>query len=1664
MAFKTAFTAALKGLTSVDPNGVQFLLFSDDDVRKLSVAKITNTQSFDSMGNATKGGLYDPALGPVRDRNELCATCTNPLLHCSGHFGHIELPLVVVNPFFIKNIYTLFRISCLKCCKIQMDDKMKTLLTLQLQLLDAGHVTAALDLEIFFNNDTLSMEDNGGNPKVLRKYQKMLKNKDPVAETFHNKSSDRLRAKFVSNIFKSINTSKKCLYCSAKILKVTTSENRIMHTIISNDKETKGIKILMPDEIKRYCTSIAQNDEAILKECIPVLKHSKTVPATDIFFMEIVPVLPPSLRPCNVLKGELVEHPQNNIYKSIMTMAYNARAVLQVLASPNQKTVNNLEQGPRQAYESVYGASAAEKLHNVWQALQKHVNYILNCEGQGLSSLGLKQVLERKAGVIRMHMMGKRVNFAARSVITPDPNVDIDEIGVPDAFATKLTYPVPVTEWNVEELRKMVINGPNKHPGAEKLEIENGRMILIPPDSIQKRKSLAKRLLTPDEYKKSSLKIVHRHLVNGDVLILNRQPTLHKPSMMAHRARILKGEKTLRLHYANCKSYNADFDGDEMNAHFPQKEIARSEAYHVMSVRKQYLVPKDGTPLSGLIQDHVIAGVKMSLRGTFFTKSDYQQLVFQALTNHSGEIKLLPPTILKPMVLWSGKQVLSTIIINSIPKGKSYLSLTSYAKISAKAWQKTPPRPWKAGGSNLVGNNMTEAEVVIQKGELLSGVLDKTHYGATPYGLVHCMYELYGGDSSSSLLSSFSKMFSFYLQWIGFTLGVKDILVVEEANKKRDDVISLVRNTGKIAAAKATELPVDVNETTLKDTIEEMMQKDPKFRANLDRQYKNVLDTHTNSINTACLSEGLLEKFPYNNLQLMVQSGAKGSTVNTMQISCLLGQIELEGKRPPLMISGRSLPSFPPYDVSPRAGGFIDGRFMTGIQPQEFFFHCMAGREGLIDTAVKTSRSGYLQRCLIKHLEGLSVGYDHTVRDSDSSVVQFAYGEDGLDVLKCQFLKEKQFEFLDVNADAVVSKSVLKTLKEDADTKSIAKAEKLLKKWKKKHGDPLAKVRTSPFAKFSMVARNNIDLDEKPTNETRDPYYWELEKMWRSLDEEERQQYARKSCPDPIPSKILPECKFGVINEQLDCIIQNYLKNRKESGYTKLTDKEKFSEVINAKYLESMADPGEPVGLLAAQSIGEPSTQMTLNTFHFAGRGDMNVTLGIPRLREILMTASAKLKTPNMDIPFKDLPNLNKKAERLRQKLNRVTVADVLEKIDVECEIVTEPNRQLKTTLKFWFLPKSQYKTQYAVKPKQIINHMSRKFFSEMFAAVRKQAKTSSGIVWSAEKEKKRRRRDEDDEEDVAEEATAAKEPAADPEDDSSDDEPNNDDDDATQVKKRNKRAEEQEYEDPESEEEEKSDDEELNDDPTKDSEDADKGNDEEVSAADKTLMNEVVGKIDSATNYCFDTKNHQWCELTVLFPISFLKVDLSQALRDAAAKSVIHEVKNIKRAITNRERNILYLKTEGINIVEMFKYDDLLHIDKLYSNDVHAIARTYGIEAANKVIIKEIQNVFNVYGITVDPRHLSLVADYMTYNGIFEPMSRKGMESSTSPLQQMSFESSLIFLKEAVLNAKVDNIHSASSCVMLGQPCRIGTGAFDVRPLIPQANSKKKFVDIEEE
>ncbi|CAG8733632.1 15928_t:CDS:2, partial [Acaulospora colombiana] len=346
---------------------------------------------------------------------------------------------------------------------------------------------------------------------------------------------------------------------------------------------------------------------------------------------------------------------------------------------------------------------------------------------------------------------------------------------------------------------------------------------------------------------------------------------------------------------------------------------------------------------------------------------------------------------------------------------------------------------------------------------------------------------------------------------------------------------------------------------------------------------------------------------------------AKGSPTNARQISALLGQQELEGRRVPVMVSGKTLPSFKPFETAAIAGGYIGSRFLTGLKAQEFYFHCMAGREGLIDTAVKTSRSGYLQRCLIKHLEGIRVNYDHTVRGADSAVYQFLYGEDGLDVTRQMHLNE--FAFNLKNHQSLASKFAARSLAGKVDESEASEHMKKLLKKKKKH--PNRNLSDPTLCKFS------------PSR-----YLGSTSELFAEKVDE------------------------YISNNKNHLLIVKSQTNQRETIKPVLSAK-MFRSLMSVRYMRSLVEPGEAVGLLASQGVGEPSTQMTLNTFHFAGHGAANVTLGIPRLREIVMTAAIDPKTPMMQLPIRKGTAMAD-IERFCQQTSRLALSQLIDKIE-EC-------------------------------------------------------------------------------------------------------------------------------------------------------------------------------------------------------------------------------------------------------------------------------------------------------------------------------------------------------------------------------------------------------------
>ncbi|KAG0223526.1 hypothetical protein BGW41_005462 [Actinomortierella wolfii] len=1735
------------------PNGtevtsVAFSFYDQEEIKAISVKQIVNPVLFDNLNHPTKGGLYDPALGPF-SKNHVCATCSLDYFACPGHFGHIELPAPVFNPMFFPQMYQMLRSSCMFCHQFRMSKAETARYIAKLQLLARGRFLESKEVDAISASKDETEDDMEVDGKVQgiseeayiarveafvkkvlsqpvetpQDYKTTVVNEErkQVIADFYRKAchkrrcencgsfSPSFRKDGYAKIFEKPLTKKQAIYNQAQgkvapnVLvdpasgkRITTQssdtemaeedentedeeeddedDNADMSSSSSEEDAKKAKKTKAAKQAKTKTPKIrnihdSDDEDAMeLKDNNKYLtplhilntlrrvftkeqrlcfllygsngpqmarKASKTVKA-DIFFLQVLPVAPTRFRPASVMGDKLFENPQNEHLGKILNTCERFRD-LTVQGDESQD-----KDKKRQTFKFLIDA---------WIQLQHDVNSLIDSSknpmvlrGGQQPPAGIRQSLEKKEGLFRKHMMGKRVNYAARSVISPDVNIETNEIGIPPVFATKLTYPEPVTHFNVKEMRRAVINGPTKWPGATYVQHEDGALSSLANLSLESRIALANQLLTPqDSHSGSSAtspyptrtqvtnKKVYRHLRNGDMLLLNRQPTLHKPSIMAHKARILPGERTIRMHYANCNTYNADFDGDEMNVHFPQNEIARAEAKLIANTDSQYLVPTSGGPLRGLIQDHVVAGVWMTIRGSFFNREEYQFLLYGALrpeVDNTGDGKVLtvPPSIIKPVPLWTGKDIITTILYN-LTINRPPLNMTSKAQVKAQYFGKSGEE---------------EAIVQIMDGVLVTGVLDKSQFGAKSFGLVHNCYEIYGGDIAGKLLSILSRLFTRWTQRYAFTCRMDDLRLTPEGDKWRRDLQNGGKDIGTKAQLKYAKMNISVEELKkskkaqreLKEKLEVILRSDEQL-AGLDATMKSAVNELTTSVQNACIPNGLLKKFPENNMQTMTVSGAKGSYVNVTQISCALGQQELEGRRVPIMVSGKSLPSFAPFDTSARAGGYIAGRFLTGIRPQEYYFHCMAGREGLIDTAVKTSRSGYLQRCLIKHMEGLKVAYDQTVRDSDGSVLQFHYGEDSLDVIKQAHIN--QFKFSAENSMALIAKykpaQVLPLLEQ---VEAMAHNKKVARKPHKY--DPTLSL-FSPSNHVGAVS----EAFEKKLND-----------------------YVEKN-PD------------GIIQDG------NGPKTKLSERYKGL-DKKKFKAMMYLRYMNSLVEPGEAVGLLAAQGVGEPSTQMTLNTFHFAGFGAKNVTLGIPRLREIVMTASTKPKTPTMTLNIK--PGVTEaQTDKFCKDTSKLTLAQLIDNVQVTERMIpksakTNQKRQKVYAIRLNLFREDEYKDEYGVDAKAVERVIEEQFVRKLETAIvrdlrrlTRKTKDEGEQIGKASKVKDAVASGNNDEGDDAEVSRH----------DAGGDESDDGDGDATASKMAKRSKQQASYDAPDSDDEEiiRAEDKAINKMDGDDASDVESevgsaasGSDSDEDETDKrhramrekkaatkaAAQNEqsrkdreerIMSRSPYVKRYSFDHKEGSWCEIEMHFPAQTKKLLMVNLVTAVAPTCILHEIRGIDRVFMSQdEQGKPQIATEGCNLRGMWEYADIIDVNSIYSNDIAAILRTYGVEAARSAIIQEISGVFGAYGIDVDRRHLTLIADYMTFESGFKPFNRMGIESSTSPFMKMSFERTCHFLTQATLHGDYDSLNSPSARLVMGQVVEGGTGAFEVlQPLVPE-------------
>ena len=508
--------------------------------------------------------------------------------------------------------------------------------------------------------------------------------------------------------------------------------------------------------------------------------------------------------------------------------------------------------------------------------------------------------------------------------------------------------------------------------------------------------------------------------------------------------------------------------------------------------------------------------------------------------------------------------------------------------------------------------------------------------------------------------------------------------------------------------------------------------------------------------------------------------------------------------------------------------------------------------------------------------------------------------------------------------------------------------------------------------------------------------------------------------------------------------------------------KKAFNTLMNMKYMNSVVDPGEAVGIVASQSIGEPSTQMTLNTFHLAGHSAKNVTLGIPRLREIVMTASANIMTPTMTLILnEEIPKEH--AEKFAKGISKLSIAEVIDKVSVKERIASEGSARSKVyDVNLEFFPAEEYISEYAIRIRDVQNTLQNKFVPRLVKLTRAQLKKR------AEEKALKNFSTAQPEIGVSvgtiEEAPRGPDNAGDPNDDDVED----DEDDAKRARGGQNRSNQVSYEGPEEDEvdmvrrqdtPEADDDEDGGNQPPESrdvemrgasGEDSGEYSEDEQVKDTKLREDNIKNKYAEVTQFKFNPKQGTSCSVQLQYDISTSKLLLLPLVEEAARSAVIQSIPGLSNC-TFVEADELkgepaHIITEGVNLLAMRDYQDVIKPHSLYSNSIHHMLSLYGVEAARASIILEMAEVFNGHSISVDNRHLNLIGDVMTHSGGFRPFNRNGLvKDSSSPLAKMSFETTIGFLKDAVLERDFDDFKSPSSRIVAGRVGSVGTGGFDV-------------------
>ena len=803
--------------------GIQFGIFSPDEIEKRSVVEITNSGTYD--GNEPRiGGLFDPRMG-ILDNGKTCRSCGQTNHGCPGHFGHYKLARPVYFIQFFPYIVNVLNCVCVRCSKLLVDkERHKAVMKRR------GEARWRAVLNLCSNIARCGQDTEDGCGAV----QPDRYTRDGIA---------RITAEWVNSL-----------------------------TAAGAEKE-KVTQVLEVEYVLRLFRRITDED-------VDFMGLNRYWCRPDWMICSVLPIPPPQVRPSVI---------QDNNQRSEDDLTHKLFEII----STNQRLQDKINNN-----------AAKNLIEDEHTVLQYHIATLVDNQIPGVapsaqrSGRPLKSVQQRlgsKEGRIRYNIQGKRVEFSARSVITPDPNLSIAEIGVPLKIALNLTVPEKVTPYNREQMYKLIQNGADKFPGAKTIVRSDGRMISL------------KHVNTKEIVLKLG-DVVNRHLNDGDIILFNRQPTLHRMSMMGHRVKVLP-YNTFRLNVSVVAPYNADFDGDEMNAHIPQSYEASTELAEIAAVPHQIITPRHAKPLIGVVQDSLVGSYRLTRSHVDFNRREFMNMMMW-----NKRFEGIVPKGAKQMegkpARWTGQQVLTQLM---------------------------PPINLEMGNGLYKDNKSQENYVKIREGVVEQGIFDKDIFSKPSKGIVHVTYRDYGPTDTVNFIDSMQNTVEQFLVYNGFSVGISDLIADEDTRKQMEDVVKKRK-----AAIENILLQIHL------DLFDNNTGKSNQ------QEFEDKVFTELNKATEESGKIGLGALSDENRLVAMVRAGSKGSTINISQMMACVGQQAPEGKRIPYGFSDRTLPHFKKYDDGAEARGFVESSFIQGLTPQEFFFHAMSGREGLIDTAVKS--------------------------------------------------------------------------------------------------------------------------------------------------------------------------------------------------------------------------------------------------------------------------------------------------------------------------------------------------------------------------------------------------------------------------------------------------------------------------------------------------------------------------------------------------------------------------------------------------------------------------------------------------------------------------------------------------------------------------------------